>query len=284
MTSAVPPESEALYWLPQARDRAQAIAERDPSTSYCFLLDADADLAEQLDLRMRVAARPVVVAMSFELQCGPVDLSSWLEATVRGFGLLVLDGLLVLETCVAERSTAELVGAGDLLTPPDQESEDFVAPHTSWRAMTPLRLGVLDAAFADRVSPWPELGRAVSRRTDRRLENLSVQRAISCQPRLEVRLSMFLWQLAARWGKVEPGGILLPLPLTHQVLGRLVGAERPSVTHALTRLAAAELVTGHAGEWHLRGTLDHHLTEMVEHGEAHEQRVVTERPQRRAAG
>jgi hypothetical protein len=205
-------------------------------------------------------------------------------AAQRGLGLLVLDGLLVMDSAVAERTTAELVGAGDVLTASEPGTEDFVSADTSWRALTPVRLALLDAGFAGRVSPWPEIALSLLRRTGRRLANLGVQRAIGCQPRLEIRLALFLWHLAARWGKVEPGGIRLPLPLTHQLLGRLVGAERPSVTHALQRLASASLVTGHAGEWHLHGTLEQHLVEMVERGEAHEQRVVTERPRRHAAG
>ena len=60
-------------------------------------------------------------------------------------------------------------------------------------------------------------------------------------------------------GQVELGGIRLSLPLTHRLLGQLVGAERPSVSHALARLAEAELVTGRGDEWHLHGSLEHHL-------------------------
>ena len=73
-----------------------------------------------------------------------------------------------------------------------------------------------------------------------------------------------LWHLAARWGKVEPGGIRLPLPLTHQLLGRLIGAERPSVSHALARLAETGLVTGHGNEWHIHGSVDQQLPTMLE--------------------
>ena len=89
-----------------------------------------------------------------------------------------------------------------------------------------------------------------------------MQRAIACQPRLEVRLALVLWHLAARWGKVELGGIRLSLPLTHRLLGQLVGAERPSVSHALARLAEAGLVTGRGDEWHLHGSLEHHLASL----------------------
>ena len=91
-----------------------------------------------------------------------------------------------------------------------------------------------------------------------------MQRAIASQPRLDVRLALMLWHLASRWGRVEPGGIRLPLPLTHQLLGRLVGAERPSVSHALARLARSGLVTGHGDEWHLHGNIEEQLQRIVE--------------------
>ena len=54
------------------------------------------------------------------------------------------------------------------------------------------------------------------------------------------------------------------LPLTHRLLGQLVAAERPSISHALARLADAGLVSGTAGDWHLHGTLDAHLETLIE--------------------
>jgi CRP-like cAMP-binding protein len=91
-----------------------------------------------------------------------------------------------------------------------------------------------------------------------------VQRAIAAQPRLEVRLALLMWHLAARWGRVEPGGVRLSLPLTHQLLGRLISAERPSVSHALARLAQAGLLSGHGDDWHLHGSVEQHLATMIE--------------------
>jgi CRP-like cAMP-binding protein len=132
--------------------------------------------------------------------------------------------------------------------------------------LVPARVAVLDAAFAERVRPWPQIALALLRRAGKRAEDLDVQRAIACQPRLEVRLALVLWHLAARWGKVELGGIRLSLPLTHRLLGQLIGAERPSVSHALGRLAEAELVTGRGDEWHLHGSLEHHLACFAERG------------------
>jgi hypothetical protein len=53
------------------------------------------------------------------------------------------------------------------------------------------------------------------------------------------------------------------LPLTHRLLGQLVAAERPSISHALGRLADAGLVSGAAGDWHLHGNLDAHLESLI---------------------
>ena len=61
--------------------------------------------------------------------------------------------------------------------------------------------------------------------------------AIVHQARVNVRLQMLFWHLADRWGRVYPSGVRLSLPLTHRLLGQLVAAERPSISHALKRLA-----------------------------------------------
>jgi len=153
------------------------------------------------------------------------------------------------------------VGRGDLLQPPATRNDDeFIECDLAWSALQPTRFAILDARFADQVRRWPQLTHTLLRRAERRATNLAIQRAIAGQPRLEVRLLLLLWHLAARWGKVEPGGIRLPLPLTHLLLGRLVGAERPSVTHALKRLVVAGLISGGEDGWHLRGTLEDNLS------------------------
>ncbi|MGI8863947.1 MAG: helix-turn-helix domain-containing protein [Solirubrobacteraceae bacterium] len=244
-------------WTPRPRAR------QSPS-SYQYLLDLDVDLAEELDLRMRLAARPAVTANTFDVDTGQVRLNESLAIASEGPGVLVLEGVLAVNVRVGGRIATELLGAGDLVEPRQDAFEDLLACEIDWRALVPVRFAVLDASFSERVRPWPQIMQALLRRTERRTRNLNVQRAITSQPRLEVRLALLLWHLSARWGKVEPGGILLPIPLTHQLLGRLVGAERPSVSHALARLSRAELVTGQGDEWHLHGSLDDQLASMIE--------------------
>jgi CRP/FNR family transcriptional regulator, cyclic AMP receptor protein len=241
-------------------------ARRPPeSTSlYTYLLDADDDLAQEFDIRMRVAARQVATVRVLSAESGPCDLGPLFDAVGQGPGLLVLDGLLVFETRVGDRTACELTGAGDLLQPPFPRAEQLVEPSESWRALRPTKFGLLDHEFAERVRPWPQIGMALLRRAGRRVADADALRAISCQPRLEVRLSLLMWHLATRWGRVEPSGIRLTLPLTHRLLGQLVAAERPSVSHALARLAHSGLVTGSAGDLHLHGTLEDHLEALLE--------------------
>ncbi len=255
----------------QARER-----DAPRPSSFRYLFDLDPDLADELDVRLRLAARPAATARTLDVDAGELDVSEWLAAAGTGPGVLVLDGVLAGHVRVGDRIAAELVGAGDLIQSSGGGEDELVGCEVSWRALVQSRIALLDAGFAERVAPWPQISRALLRRAGRRTRALNVQRAITAQPRLEVRLALLLWHLATRWGKVEPGGVRLPVPLTHQLLGRLVGAERPSVSHALARLAQAGLVTGHGDEWHLHGTLENQVASMIEPERARVHQLVAD--------
>jgi hypothetical protein len=68
-------------------------------------------------------------------------------------------------------------------------------------------------------------------------ERLTTQLAICQLPRVDQRVLAVLWLLAESWGQVTRSGTKLPLSLTHEALGALVGARRPTVTLALGELA-----------------------------------------------
>jgi CRP-like cAMP-binding protein len=236
----------------------------ESASLYTYVLDADSDLAEEFDIRSLVAARQLATARVLEVTVGECDLAPWFDAASRGLGVLILEGVVAIKTHVGDRTASELVGAGDLLQFPNRGTDDLLERSYGWRALCPTQLALLDAEFADRVRPWPQIVQALLRRVIRRTADVDALRAITCQPRLEVRLVLLLWHLAARWGRVEPTGIRVTLPLTHRLLGQLVGAERPSITHALARLAHAGLVTGTTCDLHLNGTLDRHLEILLE--------------------
>ena len=232
---------------------------------YAYVLDADDDLAQELDVRLRVGARQLATARVLDARSGACDLAPWLGAAEHGPGLLILDGLMAVHTRLVDRTVTELLGAGDLLQPDAGGDDELIPCEVAWRALRPTRFALLDADFAQRVLPWPQIAHALMRRSERRCADLRVLRAICGHPRLEMRLVLLLWHLSSRWGRVEPAGLRLKLPLTHRLLGQLVGAERPSISNALGRLARAGLVTGSPGDWHLHGTLDGQLEALIEH-------------------
>jgi CRP/FNR family transcriptional regulator, cyclic AMP receptor protein len=236
----------------------------EPSALYTYLLDADDELAEEFDIRGRVAVRQLATARVLQVGVGDCDMSSWFEIARHGPGLLILDGLMTFETRTGDRVATELLGAGDLLQSPTLPTDDLLERSCHWRALRPTRFALLDEDFVDRVRPFPQVVRALLSRACRRTAELDVLRAITSQPRLEVRLVLLLWHLAARWGRVEPAAVRLCLPLTHRLLGHLVAAERPSVSHALKRLAHAGLVSGSADDLRLHGTLEFQLESLLE--------------------
>ena len=79
----------------------------------------------------------------------------------------------------------------------------------------------------------------VQRRLNDQEHRIAVHGAICQLPRVEQRIVAVLRHVAARIGRVGTEGTRVPLQLTHEALGKLVGSERPTVTLALKRLAAA---------------------------------------------
>ena len=100
---------------------------------------------------------------------------------------------------------------------------------------------------------YPELARSLMARAIQRSQNLAVNMAIVHQARVDVRLHMLLWHLAARWGRVRSDGTVLRLRLTHTVLADLVAARRPTVTTALSELTRRGLVRTDGETWVLPG-------------------------------
>jgi hypothetical protein len=72
-----------------------------------------------------------------------------------------------------------------------------------------------------------------------------------------------MWHLAERWGRVGPEGVRVPLRLTHEALGRLVGARRPSVTTALSGLSKRGCLERTPAGWLLYGDPSEQLADLV---------------------
>lgn len=218
------------------------------------VLIEDPELAVNLDGPRLVAAVRECVARSVALPTGPWSPADDFDNIQNGIGLLVLDGLLIRRVAVGGRSSAELVGSGDLLRPWQLEDVGRTLPRTGkWRVLRPARLAVLDGDFALRAGRYPEVTACLFSRALRRAAHISVQMAIVHQPRIDVRLHMLFWELADRWGTVRSDGVHVPLNLTHAMLADLVAARRPTVTKALGELAERRTVRWRGSDWVISG-------------------------------
>jgi hypothetical protein len=104
------------------------------------------------------------------------------------------------------------------------------------------------------MARYPEITATLFDRLSERSLRLATTQAISQLTRVDRRLKALFWHLAERWGRVSGDGVIVPLALTHRILGQLVGARRPTVSTALSELAEREeLVRRADGSWLLRG-------------------------------
>jgi len=214
------------------------------SERWAPLLTLDPDLGQLLPAERREAAA--------RLTCEPrrFDAPSGLERTAPShLGLLVIDGVLARDVTVPGSVATELLGAGDVIRPTDTSETTTVGSDVSWCVIDPVRAAVLDRRLIALAAQWPPVLEALLSRAVSRAHAVTLRQASMRVPQLDRRILVVLWSLADRWGHVRPDGVSLPLPLTHDLLGRLVGAGRPAVTRALTRLRQGGLVRRTAGAW-----------------------------------
>lgn len=218
-----------------------------------FVLDEDADLAELVPEARLAAARQASQATVIEVPAGLWDARQDGDRARDGYGLLVLDGVLIRRVGYAGRYGAELLADGDLLRPWEFDGDDSIGFETGWRVLTRTRLAVLDLSWTERMGRYPRLGPALAGRALIRSRRLTAMMAIAQQPRLDERLWMLFWELADRHGRVHTDGVHVDLPLTHEVLSHLAAARRPSVSSALTKLAGQGRVWRNGRGWVLVG-------------------------------
>jgi CRP-like cAMP-binding protein len=231
-----------------------AIAPLDDAMKGARLLTLDADLLEHVeDPARRRSASEAVVVNEQKLEPGDrLDVSAL--ARGRGLGVLILSGFVCREIAVADRVSADLSGPEDLLSLAHlQPAEDMFPATVSFVALTTTHIALLDDAFCARVAPWPEILCSLIERAGRVGDRSAYARAIARSSAIEVRVLLSLWHWACWWSSVVPDGVRLAVPLSHERLARLVGATRPTITTAISRLRRAGYLTQRPdGLWLLR--------------------------------
>jgi hypothetical protein len=197
------------------------------------LLDARPELTRHLtpDERAELvgASLPVISAGP-----GYLELDELLDRH-KAFGATVVDGLVMGSLRIGRQSGTHLLGPGDLLR---TESEVWPAwlGDLEFRTAAPVQLGLFGNDLLIAVHRWPRIAQGLYASVGDQLHRLTAQLVVCQLPRVEDRVLAILWLLAETWGHVTPGGVRLPLSLTHETLGGLIGARRPTVTLALRKL------------------------------------------------
>jgi CRP-like cAMP-binding protein len=217
------------------------------------------ELHDALPRERTQAARRTLRARALHLRRGRWDAREDATMIEGGAGFLVIEGALIRCVTAAHRTAGELLGPGDLIRPGADLYEDY--QFTSYyRAISDVRLGVLDARFTRAAALVPEVVPALVAAMTRRAGMASRQLVVVQSQSVEARILVTLNYLADRWGIVTREGIVLPEFLSHGTLALLLGARRPSVTSAMVRLSARGDVQRRLdGRWLIGASVEHSL-------------------------
>ncbi len=194
------------------------------------------------------------------LEPGAFDPSPLTDGHEDSLGLLILDGLIVVELEAGRSRVGWLIGDEDLIRP-WQLPQISIATTQSWRAVTETRIAVLDHRVRRRAATTPGLIDELLAHAADTTHWLLAQSLLLSSPSVEERLLLWFALCGERWGKVTPDGVVLELPLTHDLLGALVAAKRPTVSLALRSLAASGFLARDAtGTWLLSPDSQWHAT------------------------
>jgi CRP/FNR family transcriptional regulator, cyclic AMP receptor protein len=201
------------------------------------LLDVEPDFAAGIPTPDLDVARRVIELPRTRLAPGPWHPADDARAGAL-LGFLVLEGVVAHEVLVADGRSMRLLGRGDVVETFD--CPDLGPPAVQgWLVLEETVVLALDRRFIAATRRWPGLLVALHRRFAAQASRAALHTAIAELGRVEQRVLAMLWHLVDRWGAMTPEGIVIKVRLTHEMLGRLVGARRPTITLALGSLATS---------------------------------------------
>lgn len=197
------------------------------------LLAVEPEIGRFLAADEQAAAKEVSLPVH-EVGRGPLDINSVLSGA-NAFAALVLEGMLLHRLQIGDQSALRLLGPGDILSL--SANGPSLLAESRFTCAAPTRLAMCGSEVLVAAHRWPRIVAGLHMLAAERNERLATQVAICQLPRVEDRLLAIMWLLAESWGTVTSHGTRLPLALTHDALGGLIGASRPTVTLALRELA-----------------------------------------------
>ncbi len=166
----------------------------------------------------------------------------------RAFAAIVLDGMLVQPLSVNGHAGMRLLGPGDVVSLVEVPQPDQVDVG-GCRASGAVRMALLEREILLAARRWPLIVAGLHARGAQQTNRLLAQMMICQMPRVDERVMAIMWLLADVWGQAMPVGTLLRLKLTHQLIGELVGARRPTVTLAVGELVDRGALLRQDGGW-----------------------------------
>jgi CRP/FNR family cyclic AMP-dependent transcriptional regulator len=225
----------------------------DPPPSHVSLLRVWPDIAERLDPEDRDAAEQALVVPL--LSARDDDLTATLEA-VDAFDFVLFEGTVLKETTLAAHSALELLGPCDVLAPPVSPARQVeLRGVCRYLALGAVSIVVLGRRFQLVAARWPHVSDFLHSQIADQAHRASIHLAMLHLPRAEDRILALFTDLGDRFGRVTPDGILIDLPLSHDLIGRLTASRRPTATIALQLLHDQGLLTKLAADsWRLTFT------------------------------
>jgi hypothetical protein len=210
------------------------------------LLALDPSFSAGIDPAEVDVARRATAAVAFDLPTGPWRPT--VDGTWHGHPLcaLLIDGVILRQIGLGERPGAEPLGPGAAFDI-NAARHPFLDARVNWHVAAPARIAVLDARFLAAARRWPALQATLTRRLMEQIARSAVHAAICQRRNVEDRILLMLWHLAGQLGTVDGDRGHVRVELTHDMLGRLVGAQRPTVTLALGALTERRALAQRTG-------------------------------------
>jgi CRP/FNR family cyclic AMP-dependent transcriptional regulator len=168
--------------------------------------------------------------------CPRVDLAAGGTAYIPDAALLLVeDGVVVVAAADARRIAIAIAGRGEVLAPLGRGEQ--------LRGLTSARVRAVTPVAKHALMHIPPAAGVI---TDALVDSLGDRKASLANfarfPHVE-RVRGKLLQLARTHGRVVEGGVIIDLPLTHDLLAESIGSTRETVTLALRKLTRSGFVT-----------------------------------------
>jgi hypothetical protein len=155
--------------------------------------------------------------------------------------VLIARGLVAQQIRLAGTRSVVMAWDGDVIGAA-HEPPDWIDHPMHWEVLETAILADLDEQFLQSAAECPGVLKRLGERVARVQSRLTLSVAVSHLSRVEHRILAVLLLLAEDRGRATVDGLVLRMPLTHERLGELIGARRPTVSLAMRELDSLGLV------------------------------------------